>query len=303
MQIKNKDIRDVFFENYKKDFLADKKNFILTNDADVFSLKSLRNNKRFIDAGVAEQNLINIASGLAHSGKYPLIFGFCTFLTFRCYEQLKFNIGSHNCNVKVVGIGPGYSFPYDGPTHHGIQDIALMNLIPEFEIYNVSDNNLANLISKSLKKFKGPVYIRLEKGKQDYNLNIKYDLKKGFEYTKKIKNAKTLIIATGYTNILANELFEECKKFDVINFFKFKNFDQNKLSKVIKKYKKIIVYDENTYYGGISIFINSMIIKNNIKIKIQYLTSADKQIFIYFQDRNDFMKKIKIDKESLKRIL
>ena len=86
------------------------------------------------------------------------MFGFCTFLTFRCYEQLKFNIGSHNQNVKVVGIGPGYSFSYDGPTHHGIQDICLMNLIPEFEVINISDNNLCNVVSKSLKNKRSFLY-------------------------------------------------------------------------------------------------------------------------------------------------
>ena len=163
----NKDIRDIFFENVKDNFLKNKKNYILTNDADVFALKKIKNNQRFIDAGVAEQNLINIASGLAKYNKFPLVYGFCTFLTFRCYEQLRFNVASHNLNIKIIGIGPGYSFPYDGPTHHGTQDLYLMYLIPEFEIYNISDNNLANIVSKNLSSMKGPVYIRLDKGVLD----------------------------------------------------------------------------------------------------------------------------------------
>ena len=130
------DVRDIFFNNIKKIFFKNNKNYILTNDSDVFALKSLRNNRRFIDAGVAEQNLINISAGLAKFNKLPIVYGFCSFLTFRCYEQLRFNIASHNLNVKIVGIGPGFSFSYDGPTHHGTQDVYLMYLIPEFEIYN-----------------------------------------------------------------------------------------------------------------------------------------------------------------------
>ena len=74
--------------------------------------------------------------------------------------------------MKIVGIGPGYSFPNDGPTHHGIQDIYLMYLIHEMEIYNIADNNLANLVSKKINQIKGPVYIRLDKGIQNYNQNI-----------------------------------------------------------------------------------------------------------------------------------
>ena len=81
----NGDVRDIFFENIKKNFLKNKKNFILTNDADVFALKKVRKNKRFIDSGVAEQNLINISAGLAKYNNLPLIYGFCSFLTFRCY--------------------------------------------------------------------------------------------------------------------------------------------------------------------------------------------------------------------------
>ena len=91
---------------------------------------------------------------------------FCTFLTFRCYEQIKFSLASHNSNCKIVGIGPGYSFSNDGPTHHGIQDIYLMYLIPEMDIYNIADNNFANLVSKKINQIKGPTYIRLDKGIQ-----------------------------------------------------------------------------------------------------------------------------------------
>ena len=175
-----KDIRDIFFENIRDQFLKDKKMHILTNDADVYSLQSIKTNKRFIDAGVAEQNLVNMAAGLGANNKKTLVYGFCTFLTFRCYEQLKFNIASHNANCKIIGVGPGFSFSNDGPTHHGIQDIQLFNLIPEFEIINISDNNLANIVSKNLFKIKGPVYVRLEKGVQNYNSNIIYNLKEVF---------------------------------------------------------------------------------------------------------------------------
>ena len=78
---KSNDIRDIFFENIKKNFIKDKNFYILTNDADVHALRGLRNEKRFLDTGVAEQNLINIASGLAKCNKNPIVYGFCTFLT------------------------------------------------------------------------------------------------------------------------------------------------------------------------------------------------------------------------------
>lgn len=299
----NKDIRDIFFENVKNNFLKNKKNYILTNDADVFALKKIKHNKRFIDAGVAEQNLVNIAAGLSRYNKLPLIYGFCTFLTFRCYEQLRFNVASHNLNVKIVGIGPGYSFPYDGPTHHGTQDLYLMYLIPEFEIYNISDNNLANLISKKLPKLAGPIYIRLDKGNLDYNKEIKYNLTKGYEITVKQKNSKKLIITTGVFNKTANELAVEKKNIDVINLFKMKNFNKKKFINVCKKYNEIIIYDESSTNGGIAPIIQNTFAKFSLKKELKYLCSPERQIFKYSQSREKILSIVKITKNNLARIL
>jgi transketolase len=299
----NKDIRDIFFENVKNNFLKNKKNYILTNDADVFALKKIKNNQRFIDAGVAEQNLINIASGLAKYKKFPLVYGFCTFLTFRCYEQLRFNVASHNLNIKIIGIGPGYSFPYDGPTHHGTQDLYLMYLIPEFEIYNISGNNLANVVSKNLSSMKGPVYIRLDKGVLNYNQNIIYDLKKGFEITVKNKNSNKLLITTGIFNKTANELAIKNKDFDVINLFKLKNFNKIKFINICKKYKKLIVYDENTISGGILPIIQQILTEYDVKNELIFLCSPDKQLFKYSQSRESILEVLGLTKNHLNKII
>ena len=78
-----------------------------------------------------------------------IVYGFC-ILTFRCYEQIKFNLASHKVNCKIVGIGPGYSFPYDGPTHRHTRFI-LMYLIPEMEVFNIADNNLSTKFPKTIR--------------------------------------------------------------------------------------------------------------------------------------------------------
>ncbi|RPG53592.1 MAG: hypothetical protein CBE48_001095 [Flavobacteriales bacterium TMED288] len=297
------DVRDIFFNNFKKNFLRNKKYYILTNDADVFTLKSLRNHKRFIDAGVAEQNLINIASGIAGNNNYPLVYGFCSFLTFRCYEQLRFNVGSHKLNIKIVGIGPGYSFPYDGPTHHGLQDIYLIYLIPEFEIFNISDNNLANLISKNIHKIKGPTYIRIDKGKLNFNSKVKYNLDKGFEFTYKSKKREKLIITTGYICKLANETAEKFKNIDVINLFKLKNYDKKKFIRCVKKYKKIIIFDENSKSGGISPIVLNILNENKVSKNPIILSSKDEQSFFYSQNRELNINNSSISKKDLLKLI
>ena len=298
------DVRDIFFNNIKKIFIKNNKNYILTNDSDVFALKSLRNNRRFIDAGVAEQNLINISAGLAKFGKLPIVYGFCSFLTFRCYEQLRFNIASHNLNVKIIGIGPGFSFPYDGPTHHGTQDIYLMYLIPEIEIYNISDNNLANEVSKKINKIKGPTYIRIDKGNLNYNQNIKYNLDKGYEIIFKSKKQNILIITSGIFCKYATELASSNNSdVSVLNLFKFKNFNKKGFIKIIKQYKKIIIYDESSESGGILPIINNCLLKYKVNKKIKVLTSPDKQIFEYYQNRDLMINKQNLGKKNLNKLL
>lgn len=295
------DIRDIFFNNVKNTFKKDKNFYILTNDADVHALRILRSEKRFIDAGVAEQNLINIASGISKKNSTALIYGFCTFLTFRCYEQIKFSLASHNSNCKIVGIGPGYSFPNDGPTHHGIQDIYLMYLIPEMEIYNIADNNLANVVSKKINQIKGPAYIRLDKGIQNYNQNIDYNLHDGFNLILNNKNKKNLIISSGYFCNLAVEEAKLTSKVSVINLFKLKKFNEKKLIREVNKYKKIIIYDESTISGGISPILISLFNKYDIRIKVQILASPDIQLFKYSLERLDILKHLKIYKSNLRK--
>lgn len=304
MNLKKLDIRDIFFNNIKKIFKKNSNFYILTNDADVFSLQEIKYHERFIDVGVSEQNLINIAAGLARKGKKVLIYGFCNFLCHRSYEQIKINIGSLNLPISIVGIGPGFSFPYDGPTHHAIQDIANMFLIPEFEIFNVADNKFANFLSKNIFRFKSPTYIRLEKGicPTDFSSSNYYD---GFKYTFIDKNSEILVITTGYFDNIVKKNVKKLKNYNVINLYQLKKFNKVKFVKILKKHKKILIYDENTYFGGISSIINKILLEHKLDfVKILYLTcTEDKQIFKYNQSRDALLNYLNLDERELNRKL
>ena len=294
-----KDIRDIFFDNIKKNFLNNKNFYVITNDADVHSLKTLRRKKNFLDVGVAEQNMINIAAGLSKEKNLALVYGFCNFITFRCYEQLKFSIASHKCNTKIVGIGPGYSFPNDGPTHHGVQDLYSMYLIPEFEVFNIGDGELAKKVSSKINSIEGPCYIRLDKGQKNFEKKINYSLDEGFKYLKVSKKKELLIITTGYFCFNSLEISEKLKNVSVINFFRMKKFNHKKFLSEVKKYKKILIYDENTFSGGISPIISFFFLKNKITRQTFFLTSPDKQIFRYSNNREKLIKEIGLSKEDL----
>ena len=146
----NKDMRDAFFDEIYLESFKNPDLIVITNDMDIFSLRKLKKQRpnQFINVGVAEQNMINIASGLASTGMKVIIYGIAPFVVFRCFEQIKMNICSMNLPVSIVGIGSGVSFAFDGPTHHAIQDISVMNALPEMSILNPL--KLSNQFKKQL---------------------------------------------------------------------------------------------------------------------------------------------------------
>ena len=149
------DIRDVFFDRLYQLGSQNSNIMIISADMDAFSLRRFANDfpTQYLNIGVSEQNMINVAAGLAISGKIVFCYSIASFATLRCLEQIKVNICSMNLPVTIVGAGAGFSFGYDGPTHHGTQDISAMRLLPEMSILELSSNDVAvNAIDYVLEK-------------------------------------------------------------------------------------------------------------------------------------------------------
>ena len=108
--------------------------------------------------------MINVAAGLAIAGKIVFCYSIASFATLRCLEQIKVNICSMNLPVTIIGAGAGFSFGYDGPTHHGHQDVSSMRLMPEMSIIELSSNDVVEKAVDYVVEKNGPCYIRLDKG-------------------------------------------------------------------------------------------------------------------------------------------
>lgn len=118
---------------------------------------------RFINVGVAEQNMAGIAAGLALSGKRVVIYSIINFVTLRCFEQIRNDICAHCANVIIVGVGAGYAYGAQGYTHHGLEDISVMRTLPNLDVAvpaNVTD--VETILHLAMQR-EGPTYIRLEK--------------------------------------------------------------------------------------------------------------------------------------------
>ena len=116
---------------------------------------------RFVNVGVAEQNMTSIATGLALCGKVVFIYSTGNFPTLRCLEQIRNDICYHNANVKIVAVGGGFAYGALGQTHHATEDIAIMRALPNMTVVVPGDPVEAELATRAIAQLDGPCYLRL----------------------------------------------------------------------------------------------------------------------------------------------
>ena len=272
----NSDTRDSFFGKLYELAKADKDIIFISADADTFTLKQFRDNlpEQYISAGVAEQNVVLMAAGLAMGGKKVFIYSIIPFITMRCYEQIKVNICSMNLDVTIVGIGAGYSFSWEGPTHHGVQDLALMRTLPTLSIFNPNDSVSSEQSALQAYNISSPCYVRLDKGifpkiynEEDCKIGLKI-----FSNKNKIK-----LITTGYTTHLIRDLLNKnnLKDIDILDLFRVKPINESLLISFLMEGDHIITLEENSKIGGIGSIICELVADNKMTAKIHRFALED----------------------------
>jgi len=166
----------------------------ITGDLGFMALEQVRETfgKHFINAGVAEQNMVTVSAGLAAEGFIPWIYSISPFTTLRPYEQLRNDVCHHNLPVKVVGNGGGYGYGIMGATHHNLEDIGAMRLLPGMKVYVPFNGDDVEQCVKQMLADKSPNYLRL-------NLAAKIDAEvENFKQWRRLKKGgKTIVIGTG----------------------------------------------------------------------------------------------------------
>lgn len=160
------DMRDVFSDTVFEFMKQDSKILFLSCDQGINLIERLKKElpNQYLFMGVAEQNAVGVAAGLAKEGYKTILFAITPFLAYRAFEFLKIDIGYNKQPVLIVGNGPGFTYSFEGSSHHAISDVALMRQIPELQIYNPCD---PSSLAKSLFDWVVtplPTYLRLEKG-------------------------------------------------------------------------------------------------------------------------------------------
>jgi transketolase len=142
--------------------------YFLTADLGYGAFEEVQSNfpSRFINVGVAEATMASVAAGMALEGLRPFIYSIAPFVTYRCYEQLCNDVCMHKLPITVVGVGGGYAYGDNGPTHHALMDVAVMSALPHMTVVCPCDPFEAALATKCLAKIEGPAYLRLGRNRE-----------------------------------------------------------------------------------------------------------------------------------------
>lgn len=285
MQQSDIDIRDALFDRIYDLGEQDRDVIILTDDMDAFSLRRFHQNfpNQYVNIGVAEQNMINVAAGLATCGKKVFAYGIASYVTMRCFEQIKVNLCSMNLPVTIIGVGPGFSFEFDGPTHHGTTDISLMRTLPEMAIYNPSDSALASACVDLAYESDGPTYLRLDKGKFPGMTGDENDFSKGFRVLRPLRDLN--IISSGYMTMqaltVAAALDERGIDVGIVDLYRLKPIDESFISNVLGQSKGLVAIEENSIIGGVGTILAELLADSHLHARLKRIGVQDKQFLKY----------------------
>lgn len=220
---------------------------------------------RFYDCGIAEQNLIGIAAGIAATGKKVFASSFAMFAAGRAFEQVRNSIGYPHLNVVIAATHAGISVGEDGATHQCLEDIALMRTIPGMVVLSPSDDTEAKLALKAAYEHDGPVYIRFGRLAIPVYFGDDYKFEIGKGVTLKDGNDIT-IIATGIMVPEALAAYETLKEQGInariINMPTIKPIDEEIIIKAAKETGKIITVEEHSVIGGLGSAVCDVVSEN-----------------------------------------
>jgi transketolase len=296
--------RDFFWNEIYEIAKTNSDVIIISADMGAPSLDRFRKDfpHKFLNAGISEQNAILLGAGLTLEKKRVYVYAIASFLTLNCIEKIRVQCSMMGIPLILVGVGAGLSYPDSGPTHHLIEDIAIMRAMPGIDIYNISDGAMAKALARESVHFTKPTYIRLEREKGlSFHKGQALELDIGFKVIN--KGQKKLIITSGH---LLNSLYDFSVEYDytLIDVFKFP-FNQEFLSSIISTYDEIFVAEEHVLTGGLSsAVLEAMNDFGTTKIIKRIGINPDKKFCYNYGGREELRRYYELDKDNIiKKIL
>ncbi len=217
---------------------------------------------RFFDMGIAEQNMISTAAGMATCGKIAYASTFAVFAAGRAYDQIRNSVCYPKLNVKICATHAGITVGEDGATHQMLEDISMMRTLPNMTVISTSDDIETKWAVKEISKINGPVYLRLSRLATPviYNENQKFEIGKAIQIG---DGTDATIFATGVTVSEALKAQEQLKEngidVRVVDIHTIKPIDRDIIIKCAKETKKLISIEDHNVIGGLGSAISEVL--------------------------------------------
>lgn len=293
------DSRDAVFQEIFELAKHDRNVMILSGDTGAFIFKKMQEELpgQFFNLGIAEQNMMSVAAGLAHAGKKPFVYAITNFTTFRCLEQIRIDVCGANLPIKILGTGTGFTYSSDGLTHHITEDLTVMRVLPNLTIYSPSDyNSMASLII-NMYDASGPTYLRFDKGP----FERKYGYSKGFNQSTTLhgkEGSDIVIVATGITVDLALKAAEHFDGVSIFELIRLKPSPKYELEYFLRHAKHIIVYEEHSIIGGLGSIVEEVICEFQLPGKLKKFGINDR--FTYEVGNREYLREVNnLDPETI----
>jgi len=257
---------------------------------------------QYINAGVAEQNMTAVATGMAMEGFIVFTYSIGNFPTLRCLEQLRNDAFYHNANVKVVSVGGGFSYGQLGMSHHATEDLSILRALPTVTICAPGSAEETSEAVKAIIEVDGPAYLRLERGSADFTDDpaILYQLGKARQLC---DGRDITLVATGGVLaevVAAGQLLAgrdvQCR---ILSMHTLKPFDAEAVLAAAVETGGIVTIEENTKLGGLGGAVAEVCLESSIRPKLFKRLGINDQYTSIVGDQDFLRTSVGIDRESI----
>lgn len=289
--MRNKVIDQIYLEMKKDDSI-----FFLTADMGINLVEKIQEEfpERFLNVGIAEQNLIGVASGLINAGFKVVAYTISNFLVHRCFEQLRNDVSLHKKPIVMIGTSCGFDNAPLGPTHHIIDDWGYIKNLPGFNVYCPSNINYCDNLFSKLINLNESIYLRIPKGGFD-----KIDEISDYQFLE--KESDNIFLTYGALVEELYPLFEEHNQ-SMLVFNKLHPIEKSKILNILEKYKTVYIVEDHFSSNGLYDSICKLAVNYNATFKLKSYSPKDYDLKVGTNIKY-FFKSNNLDLESFKLLI
>lgn len=287
-------MRDAFVNTIYEIIRDNPEAYLMIGDLGAFLLREVKKDfpERFLNMGIAEANMVGVASGMALEGKMPFVYSINPFIAERSFEQVKNDVCYHNLNVKLVGVGAGVSYSIYGPTHHSIEDLGGLRSLPNLTILCPADSQETVEVLRAAVKVSGPVYLRLTLVAPTLEIPNRPAFELG--RARIFRDGKDVTIFScgevAKHGLKAAQILQEegidCR---VVNVHTLKPFDIEAVVKAARETKALITIEEHNIIGGLGSAVSEVLAESRGAPKVPFKRLGFRDAFCQDYGSKDYL--------------